>query len=687
MTATALEGAYRPAPPTPAETQKIGQVLEVLAGVCTEHQVLAVLRRHGGNVERTVQALLDDPNSVMDPAPTASDFQSLASLGDDDIQMRSDAQPPRSPPPSRPEKPDVHTIDLTGDDESEDLKRAMAMSLEESGPAFGPSTRPPDPNWAMVPSNTAVTAVTGISQDEQDMNKAIEASLSEGLSADVAAKKPLEEQIRKGETPVALRVSNPRLIYAAMMLHALYSVPQVRKAICSYFPVQESQDDEDVMAGTDHSAVPPDSEPGRNVRSLLETFVYLEYSRLSELNADQLLKDLEAPEWTTPNEGPGDLAFTFYEKLALGVESALHHVVATDPVQHVNWQRLFFFRHGTSSVEPYRGPFHLNWDISIAKITAYGFADCNDLVSCLAKELRDVAEDPASPALIVHTSDVVAFQVIRVSSDRAHFNFPPHFYLDRFLYDKASLSNEKRQRQHDLLEEVALLEKRKAALTSYEGRDALADLRSAIYYYENIAEDDGDEMRKGTIQDTAITLRKIIGQLEAKIADIESSVKQYKEEAEQVFECAELQEHKYELRAVLMHDGFYGRNHLHSYTKHKGTWWKTTENSVFEVPEIEVLEDPAGLHLGAGPFLLIYSRSVSPEEESEKLPWPERIKDLVKLNNKTLFEELSPEVLLNVEDPNSPMSIPQDMPIDTPTDSSSMVVEPPSRADPMELDN
>ena len=115
------------------------------------------------------------------------------------------------------------------------------------------------------------------------MNKAIEASLSEGLSAEVAAKKPLEEQIRKGETyvvlstcifsklthcdvrhasPVALRVTNPRLVYAAMMLHALYFVPQVRKAICDYFPSPESQNGEDAMAGPDPSAPLSDGEPG-----------------------------------------------------------------------------------------------------------------------------------------------------------------------------------------------------------------------------------------------------------------------------------------------------------------------------------------------------------------------------------------------------------------------------------------
>ena len=56
---------------------------------------------------------------------------------------------------SKPERDTV--IDLTGDDGSVELKRALEASLSTSAypPAsqFRPSNRAPDPNWAMVPSN------------------------------------------------------------------------------------------------------------------------------------------------------------------------------------------------------------------------------------------------------------------------------------------------------------------------------------------------------------------------------------------------------------------------------------------------------------------------------------------------------------------------------------------------------
>jgi hypothetical protein len=82
---------------------------------------------------------------------------------------------------------------------------------------------------------------------------------------------------------------------------------------------------------------------------------------------------------------------------------------------------------------------------------------------------------------------------------------------------------------------------------------------------------------------------------------------------------------KYDLRVVLVHDGLPGRSHLHSYTHLRGKWWKTVDWEVSEVSEEDVLTDPAGLHLGAGAYILMYSRALPDESEDPRLVWPETI--------------------------------------------------------------
>jgi hypothetical protein len=45
---------------------------------------------------------------------------------------------------------------------------------------------------------------------------------------------------------------------------------------------------------------------------------------------------------------------------------------------------------------------------------------------------------------------------------------------------------------------------------------------------------------------------------------------------------------QYDLRVVLVHDGLYGRNHLYSYVRYKGAWWKTVEYKVSEVRHFDI---------------------------------------------------------------------------------------------------
>jgi hypothetical protein len=98
-----------------------------------------------------------------------------------------------------------------------------------------------------------------------------------------------------------------------------------------------------------------------------------------------------------------------------------------------------------------------------------GLSEVNDLVSCLARELKEASADQTNPEVIVFPSDVVAFQLLRLnSSDRQKFHFPAYFYLDQFLHEKFDYANEKRRLQQGLWDEITKLEMRRKTLTRFQ---------------------------------------------------------------------------------------------------------------------------------------------------------------------------------------------------------------------------
>jgi hypothetical protein len=108
--------------------------------------------------------------------------------------------------------------------------------------------------------------------------------------------------------------------------------------------------------------------------------------------------------------------------------------------------------------------------------------------------------------------------------------------------------------------------------------------------------------------------------------------------------CRSHQNLQNKLRAVLGHDGLFGRRQLHSFVKdrhlvevcryrcHGGMHSHLFSPIITSRPSIEVSEivltDSAGTHLGASPYLLIYS-GVPPDDTavaSMQLPWPKPLK-------------------------------------------------------------
>ncbi|KAJ3557621.1 hypothetical protein NM688_g1374 [Phlebia brevispora] len=645
---------FRPAPMTPEEISKVEQIVDITC--CPKEDALKHLRRKGGNVEQALDAIFNGESADEVPKSSAGDMESLRAAAAGVVTtgaplLRDIFRPADSPRVSKSEKPSPPMIDLTGDDD-EEMSRALRASLEDQGPVFRPSDRAPNPDWAMVPSNVEVHQ-DPVSQEDQQMNQAIEASLQFVVN-DEYDEPLLEDRVRKGHCPVALRPTNAAYCYAGLLLHALFFVPQVRYRVSRWRPQPEDYVEQDPqMVG------PPTSGPGFILWSLLELFVNMDLARMSELNVDKCLDAFETVAWNiSSSEGPGEISCDCYNKLTSTLELELHEPVLAE-AEYTDLPRIFYFQYNYSDTEITSfGDLDPRFDMAVVKVDIRGTPDANDLLSCLSQEL--FPERYQRQQVIFKSSEIVAFQLMRhytTNGERELFSFPPHLYLDQFLRENVELANEKRRRQWELNAQVDKLNQRKAELTRDQDRDVLADLRSSIFYYENIAESDNEE-RKAELKDTLTRLKQILTDIEAELQEIETTVSASRAEAAIVFDCPELQKSKYDLRAVLVHDGLAGRTRLYSYVKYKGVWWKTVDSLVTEVSEDVVLNDAAGLHLRAGPYFLIYSAALSEEEENMPMAWPDLLKDSVKHNNHLFFRELSEEKRATVEDPNSPPTLP-----------------------------
>ncbi|KAG6889932.1 hypothetical protein C0995_013456 [Termitomyces sp. Mi166 len=569
------------------EQAKEEEAVVMLAGIMSvdNDQARRVLRKYKGDVEKAADAILsgdqgDEPSSLWPPSTESSQDPGYGNPFTDATHAAAQSS-------------SSNVIDLTGDDND----RALKLSQAQSDIKFGPSERAPDPAWQMVTSNTPVD--TG--NDDRAMNEAIQASLADFGSSEELEILPMEESVREGgrltsgsQRPVALRTDAVEIAYAALIIQAFAQIPQIRRNIAT------------LLERVDET-------PPRFVRypDVVELFVNLDLAQLSAILDKDVLPFMNPVPWDGTNASLGYGSADFIKRFAADVDTQINVEVPSNepPI------RLFQFSHAKAESRGRSIKVHQNTEQTscVVEIHTGDSATPNDLISRLSSSLHAYNEftQTTTHDVIVHPSEVVAFHLRPMQSTGQGktvepFAFPRQFPLDRFILDNLSLTEEKEAQERKMRDEINDLTKRRELLT----RGDVSPVSLAWYDHSTI--------------DVAVE------KLQAELAA--------------VYEVPELQKHLYDLRAVFMHTGLPGRKQIYSYIRDgHGVWWKTVDHTVTEVPEETALTDPTGLHLGAGPYLLLYNRHLSEEELLAPVAWPESIADSVEDHNKKLFAMLKPE--------------------------------------------
>ncbi|KZV64598.1 hypothetical protein PENSPDRAFT_738189 [Peniophora sp. CONT] len=622
------------------EDGKVATILEVLGDLDPE-VARRFLRQHNGNAENALNALLNENTG-----------EAVSGLGLDT------GPPPLIVPPSSP-RLRSRSLENVGQEEDQ-LKEAIRMSLENSpgvGPSkerspsplkLRPSDRQPNDNWAMtVPSQ----APAGISQEDEMMQRAVQASMA-SLHHDDFKPKTAFDRMRTDDKLMAFRAEDPSLQWAAMVLQVICALPHVRRALAEW--------GKDLRP--DILEIPYTDDPYQTAFLILLMCVRMKQSNVQEYIVDDLLAKLPVNP-LVPGVPPGDVSQELYGKLTNSIELLL--LKCSDRPDKL--RRIFALRHGSARV-PLPPPeddavFDPALDTTFVNVTVT--SDRNDGSELLAELEKLMTETADGARVISAASDVIAFSLTRMeilppyssattaganadrSQERRPFKYPAHLYLDQFLRENYEKTHQLREERRATLQRVAELEDRKYKLTHHKGKDVLKDLRGSLYYMDNVA-DRSDATRVAVVEQSAEKLRNIIAHIKSEISSIDQEVVTLKEgAANALLGGADMQKHRYDLRAILVHDGQVGRKHLISYVRIGNKYFRTVDDEVTELDSLP-LNDGTGLHYNAGPYMLIYSRAPADEydyaDEDESLMWPDVLRDLVERENQALWEQASGQV-------------------------------------------
>ncbi|PLW06347.1 hypothetical protein PCASD_22507 [Puccinia coronata f. sp. avenae] len=567
-----------------------------------------------------------------------------------------------------------------------ELNAAIEASLATDSALNKPSQNVPTAEQASLKE---------LSAEDEQMSKALEESLamsgSRTLEADGKfSHPPPSKRQRAAGTPTALRVHNPHLVFLPCLLSAMYAARPFRERILAFQPssqlVSQELIDHDLeglwngksswRSGETWSEKPQASEIVMAVQRLFTAMTYTKRSYLDVQELSLLLgyEEGEMISWSLnePNKGCHRTYETIAEawrELSCTLFKANHPEPELDEKVLEEYEpelRLFHWKghklplplpEGEGEGEEKKRSLTDNSTTSLTLNASGDGSTLNEIYACIDAQVW--LPEMSQAHFLDGSSQVIAFEIDRKfpsgpSSSansfgelRSPFKLHNLFWVDRYLLQKRHKIAELREEISRIEGEADVSLARRNQLSMAGDKDLLSTLKATIDYLSVDTQFPMPTLRERESKKKEMLpkFQKSLARLEAELSSLDERAKTALAEAKAVFDVDEMRQvGPHELCAVVVSDGFSGREHMWTYVKSEdGKWFKSLDQTVTEVSLDTVLSDPAGLHMNSGHIFAIYALKPTPDQESTdslKSKLPTQLEQAIEKDNELFAAEV-----------------------------------------------
>ncbi|KAA1068515.1 hypothetical protein PGTUg99_028649 [Puccinia graminis f. sp. tritici] len=589
------------------------------------------------------------------------------------------------------------------DDSPEKRYEAELNAAIEASLAADPALNKPSQNIPNLDHPSA--SLKDLTAEDEQMSKALEESLamsgSRTLEADAKfSHPPPSKRQRTPGTPTALRVHNPHLVFLPCLLSAMYAARPFRDRILRFQPtpkvVHHQLIDHDLeglwngksswRSGENWAEKPQASEIILAVQRLFATMSHTKRAYLDVQELSLLLgyEEGEMISWSLnePNKGCHRTYETIAEawrELASIKVNAPNNSDSIDQkllLEYENELRLFHWKgHKLSLPLPEEDEEEEKTRKEISKSTADNSttsltlnasvesgSSLNEIYACIDAQVW--LPEMGQAHFLDGSSQVIAFEIDRRSSSSSSSSFNgnglfgdelkkpfalhPAFWVDRYLLQNRHSIARLRDEISRIEGEADVSLARRNQLAMAGDKDLLSTLKATIDYLsvESQFLTPSLSEREKKKKEMLPKFQESLARLEAELTSLDERAKTALAEAKAVFDVDEMKRvGPHELAAVVVSDGFSGREHMWTYIKaDDGRWFKSLDQSVTEVSLDTVLSDPAGLHMNSGHIFAVYVLKPPSEDpvqtDSLDIKLPSPLEEAIKKDNVLFGAEL-----------------------------------------------